>query len=116
MIKRFYLKSSGAIKPSSEALTHATVYGLDAEIGAVIHIHSFSLWNFMLNSPYKKTKNVPYGSVAMIQEVKRIYQNQNPFNEPIFAMSGHKECIISFGKTLKDAEISLYKVISDMIK
>lgn len=110
--EKFFLKSSGAIKPSSEALTHGTIYNLSPEIGAVIHIHSKILWDFMLNENYKKTENVPYGSTEMIEEVKRIYKDDNPLKNPKFVMSGHEEGIISFGKTLKEAELALLKIIA----
>jgi ribulose-5-phosphate 4-epimerase/fuculose-1-phosphate aldolase len=110
--EKFFLKSSGAIKPSSEALTHGTIYNLSDEIGAVIHIHSKILWDFMLEKNYKKTEDVPYGSTEMIEEVKRIYQDANPLNDPKFVMSGHEEGIISFGRNLKEAEIALLEIIA----
>ncbi len=108
----FFLKSSGAIKPSSEALTHGTIYNLSEEIGAVIHVHSKILWDFMLKENYKKTEDVPYGSTEMIEEVKRIYQDINPLENPKFVMSGHEEGIISFGKNLKEAEFALLEIIA----
>ena len=113
--KEFFLKSSGAIKPSSEALTHGTIYNLSPNIGAVIHIHSKTMWNFMLKNSYKKTQNVPYGSTQMIEEVQRIYQNNNPLKNSKFVMSGHEEGVITFGKNLKEAEITLYNIISKIV-
>jgi ribulose-5-phosphate 4-epimerase/fuculose-1-phosphate aldolase len=111
----FSLTSTGVIKPSSEALTHGTIYDLSMEIGAVIHVHSLSLWNFMLANRYKKTENVPYGSIAMIHEVNRIYAKESPLQNPKFVMSGHEEGIITFGRDLKEAELALYSVVADMI-
>jgi ribulose-5-phosphate 4-epimerase/fuculose-1-phosphate aldolase len=113
--REFFLKSSGAIKPSSEALTHGTIYNLSPNIGAVIHIHSKTMWNFMLKNSYKKTQNVPYGSTQMIEEVQRIYQNNNPLKNSKFVMSGHEEGVITFGKNLKEAEITLYNIISKIV-
>ncbi len=113
--EEFYLKSSGAIKPSSEALTHATIYNLSNDIKAVIHIHNKKLWDFMLENNYKKSDNVPYGSPQMIEEVKRIYNNSNPLENPKFVMAGHEEGIISFGRDLKEAEKILYSVLAHMI-
>jgi hypothetical protein len=113
--EEFYLKSSGAIKPSSEALTHATIYNLSDDIKAVIHIHNKKLWDFMLENNYKKSDNVPYGSPQMIEEVKRIYNNSNPLENPKFVMAGHEEGIISFGRDLKEAEKILYSVLAHMI-
>ncbi len=113
--EKFFLKSSGAIKPSSEALTHGTIYNLSPDIKAVIHIHSKALWDFMLEKDYKKTADVLYGSTLMIKEVNRIYKNDNPLKNPKFVMSGHEEGIITFGEDLKDAELTLYLLISDLI-
>jgi ribulose-5-phosphate 4-epimerase/fuculose-1-phosphate aldolase len=113
---KFYLKSSGAVKPSSEALTHGTIYNLNDNIEAVIHIHSEKLWDFMLESNYKKTKDVPYGSIEMIQEIKRVYTDANPLDDAKLVMSGHHEGVIAFGKNLKEAELTLYEVIEDFFK
>lgn len=110
--EKFFIKSSGAVKPSSEALTHGTIYNLSPDIGAVIHIHSKQLWDFMLEKNYKKSEDVPYGSTQMIQEVKRLYKDDNPLNNPKFVMSGHEEGIITFGKNLKEAEFTLLEIIA----
>jgi len=112
--KKFYLKSSGAIKPSSEALTHGTIYNLSPDIGAVIHIHSKTIWEFMLNGGYLQTKNVEYGSIEMIDEVNRLFSKIKPLSNPEFAMAGHEDGVIVFGKTLTDAELTLYRILRDM--
>ncbi len=113
--REFYLKSCGMIKPSSESLTHATIYNLDENIRAVIHIHSKSIWKFMLKNSYLKTKNVPYGTREMIDEVNRIYTDIKPLSDAKFAMSGHEEGVMSFGRSLKEAESNLYGVISEIL-
>ena len=112
--KEFYLKSSGIIKPSSEALTHGTIYNLSSEIGAVIHIHSKSVWKFMLNGGYLRTKDVEYGSTQMIDEVNRLFSKIKPLSNPEFAMAGHEDGVMVFGKTLADAELTLYKILREM--
>ena len=112
---KFYLKSSGAIKPSSEALTHATIYNLSEKIGAVIHIHSRKMWDFMLENNYLRTEDVPYGSIEMIEEVKRIYDRKDPLQNPLFVMRGHEEGVIFFGQNLQQAQLALYAVIGKML-
>ena len=112
----FYLKSSGMIKPSSESLTHGTIYDLSPKIGAVIHIHSEMMWRFMLDNGYRKTEDVLYGSEAMIEEVKRIYAEIDPLSDPKFVMSGHQDGVMFFGETLKSAELALLDVIGTMLK
>jgi len=108
--EKFYIKSSGAIKPSSEALTHATIYNLDEKIKAVIHIHSLYLWEFMLKNNYLKTKDVEYGSIEMINEVNSIYSQIKALSNPKFVMLGHIEGIIFFGDSIEMAEKELLKV------
>ena len=112
--KAFYLKSSGAIKPSSEALTHGTIYNLSTEIGAVIHIHSKAIWKFMLNGGYLRTKDVAYGSTEMIDEVNRLFSKIKPLSNPEFAMAGHEDGVIVFDKTLVEAELTLYRILREM--
>ena len=113
--KEFYLKSSGMIKPSSETLTHGTIYNLSEEIGAVIHIHSKVIWKFMLNGDYLKTKDVEYGSTEMIDEVNRIFSFSSLLDNPKFAMTGHEDGVIVFGKDLVEAEKELYRVIAKIV-
>jgi len=114
--KAFYLKSSGAIKPSSEALTHGTIYNLSSEIGAVIHIHSKAIWNFMLKNEYLKSKNVAYGTVEMIDEVNHIFSTLDPLSNPKFVMLGHEEGVITFGRDLAEAELILFEVLGDLLR
>ncbi len=109
--KRFYLKSSGSIKPSSEALTHATIYNLSPNIGAVIHIHSREIWEFMLERDYLRTAKVEYGSLEMIDEVGRVFQDIDPLSNPKFVMSGHQDGVMFFGRDLKEAEAEVLSVV-----
>ncbi len=113
--KEFYLKSSGAIKPSSEALTHGTIYNLSDEVGAVIHIHSKVVWDFMLKNNYLKTADVEYGTVAMIDEVNRIFSTIDPLSNAKFVMLGHEEGVMSFGRDLAEAELVLYEILGSIL-
>jgi ribulose-5-phosphate 4-epimerase/fuculose-1-phosphate aldolase len=113
--KEFYLKSSGSIKPSSEALTHGTIYNLSDNIEAVIHIHSKVVWEFMLKNTYLKTADVEYGTVAMIDEVNRIFSTIDPLSNPKFVMAGHEEGVMTFGKDLDEAEFVLYEVLGSIL-
>jgi len=110
--KQFCLRASGASKPSSEALTHGTIYGLSEEITAVIHIHSMALWRFMLAGEYLRTAAVEYGTLEMIEEVERLYAQDDPLLNPKFAMAGHEEGIVCFGRDMKEAEQVLYGILS----
>ena len=113
--KKFYLKSSGAIKPSSEALTHGIIYNLNDEVGAVIHIHSKVVWEFMLENDYLKTADVEYGTVAMIDEVNRIFSTIDPLSNPRFVMLGHEEGVMTFGRDLAEAELVLFEILGSIL-
>jgi len=113
--RQFSLCASGAAKPSSEALTHGTVYALTPQIQAVIHIHSMALWKFMLAGDYLHTADVEYGSIEMIDEVNRLYAALYPLANPLFAMAGHEEGIICFGRGMDEAEQTLYGLIRDYL-
>ena len=110
----YYLKSSGMVKPSSEALTHGTIYNLSEDIKAVIHIHSLALWRFMIDNGYLVTNDVEYGSREMIADIQKLYE-QNSLENAKFAMLGHEEGIITFGATLKEAELILLELVGEFI-
>lgn len=48
------IESRGLYKPSSESITHASIYAQDSNIQAVIHGHSPEIWNHTaaLNLPH----------------------------------------------------------------
>jgi len=111
--EEFRITSRGPAKPSSEAFTHAAVYALSPDIEWVVHIHSLSLWKMMMEKDYLKTAPIPYGTKEMAAEVRRLYKDSDPLKNPIFAMSGHKEGIISFGRSADGAMRAITKLLSD---
>lgn len=113
--KSFKTTASGQSKPSSECITHAAIYGLDDSINAVIHIHNERLWNFMLQNSFLSTNDTPYGTPKMVEDVIYIYKDINVLSNNIFVMKGHFEGIVTFGKSLKDAEKTLYEIIKKLL-
>lgn len=105
------LSCSGPVKASSESLTHAALYSMSPEIGAVIHIHAMELWKKLLNKVPTSAADVPYGTPAMALEMQRLYQQQGLDKLKILVMAGHEEGIITFGKDLKEAAEVLFKNI-----
>ncbi len=112
----FSLSYSGIAKPSSESFTHHTLYSLNSSINAVIHVHNSALWQYMLNRNYLSTPDIEYGSIEMMEATKALYLNQNPLNNPLFAMHGHKDGIICFGTDIKSAEHTLLQLIGELIE
>jgi len=106
----FTVFSKGLNKPSSEALSHAMIYEIHSDIQAVIHIHSKPLWQMMIDAGALAT-TAEYGTAEMVHEIAELYRLRDPFQNNAFVMKGHEDGIITFGKTIADAEDKLYQII-----
>ncbi len=103
---------AGAIQASSESLTHAAVYELDAAIGAVVHVHHRGLWLGAQNELPTTDPSLPYGTPAMAREMQRLFVSTNLKVVRVLVMAGHEEGCISFGTNLAEAELALQNVVS----
>ena len=106
----FKIISQGTHKPSSEALSHAMIYAIDERITTVIHIHSLALWKFMKTKDYFFT-TAEYGTAEMVEEIVGLYDNFDPMMHNAFVMKGHEEGIITFGRSVEEAELILYNIM-----
>ena len=102
------IRSSGPCKPSSEALTHASVYQHDPGAQAVIHVHCPEIWRntLILQLPHTRA-DIAYGSVEMAQAVAQIFASGQLTKIPLFSMLGHEDGIVTFGDSLREAAITL---------
>jgi len=102
------IKSTGPSRPSSEALTHASVYLQDVQAQAVIHVHCPVIWRntIHLHLPYTDA-DVDYGSVEMAEAVAHLFAIGRLKTLPLFSMLGHEDGIIAFGKNISSAAIVL---------
>jgi len=107
------IQSCGLRKPSSESLTHASIYDQDSSIQAVIHVHSPEIWSHTatLNLPHISA-DVPYGTVAMARAVERLFQSGSLKQTSLFTMLGHEDGVIAFGGNMREAAWELIKVLS----
>ena len=96
--KNFIVTQEGKAKASSESMTHGMVYNLYDDARFVFHVHSLEIWKNREKLKIPTTsKEVEYGTPEMAGEVKRIYYEA--MDKSIFAMGGHEDGIVSFGKT-----------------
>lgn len=96
--------ATGAIKPSSEALTHSAVYQASADVSAVFHAHSPEIWNYAEQLDISATnKHVSYGTPAMAEEIKRLMSEATVTDTRILIMAGHTDGVITFGNTAQEA-------------
>jgi hypothetical protein len=111
------LVSRGPVQPSSESLTHGSVYDQDGEIRWVMHVHSPEIWQHAeaLGLPVT-APDVSYGSPEMAAEVARLFRETDVCERRIFAMGGHEDGIISFGKTAEAAAKALFEMLILAIK
>lgn len=116
-LKNNSLESIGESKPSSEALTHASVYKQNKNIKSVIHVHSPDIWN-----KTKKLKlsfiadNIPYGTPEMADEVTRLLQKSYPQPTGVFSMLGHEDGVVAYSDSLEKAACLLIKIYSKAIE
>ena len=100
-----YVRCVGEIKASSESLTHGALYAANPDIKAVIHVHSLSLWQKLLNQVPTTHPECAYGTPEMAAEIIRLSQETKESEQPqqIIVMSGHEEGIITYGQDLDEA-------------
>ncbi len=105
--------AEGVVRPSSEALTHGSLYRLDSRIGAVIHVHSPEIWTQAdaVGLPVTR-RNVHYGTPEMADEVCRLFQNTPVGELKIFAMGGHEDGIVAFGNSMEQAGLTLVRYLA----
>lgn len=101
---RNLLVGRGPVRPSSESLTHGTVYDQDPAIRWVMHAHSPALWRHAgeLDLPLTGV-DVPYGTPEMAAEVERLFRESDVRRRLIFGMGGHEDGIVTFGATAAEA-------------
>ena len=102
------IKSSGETHPSSEALTHASVYQHDKTIKSVIHVHSPDIWSYTQQLKLAHTAaDIPYGTPEMANKVRSLLQSENMENTGIFSMLGHEDGIIAFSDSIQKTALIL---------
>ena len=101
--------SRGSILPSSESMTHGALYALGAHIRFVFHSHSPVIWQRAGDLRLPTTRaEVPYGTPEMSREVERLWRTSHVADCGLFAMGGHEDGIVAFGRSAEEAgEVTL---------
>ena len=112
-VNQNYVKASGTLKPSSEALTHSMFYQLDSSVNCVIHVHLPELWQFGLAHDYPSTdESVEYGTQAMATEISRLYSMGEFSKGRVLIMKGHQDGVIFFAENADRAGLEFVKFYS----
>ena len=115
-LEKFTVYAIGPSKPCDEAINHACIYDLDSQINAVIHVHNEKLWDYMLKNDYLSTNDTLWDSNKIVEDIKKMYKDIDPFLNNAFVLKGDFEGVVTFGKTLKDAEKALLEIIQKLLK
>lgn len=102
--ERNRVEAEGPIRPSSEALTHGTLYQADSSLRFVMHVHSPVIWRRSeeLHIP-RSDEHAAYGTPEMAAEVRRLLNDPSVREGGVFAMGGHEDGLVSFGSTAEEA-------------
>jgi ribulose-5-phosphate 4-epimerase/fuculose-1-phosphate aldolase len=88
----------GEMMASSESLTHAVIYDTLQETGAVFHVHHHALWKKLLAQLPATPPDIPYGTPAMADATKKLITTSCTGYQGIFAMAGHEDGVVCYGK------------------
>ena len=89
--------SEGPIKPSSESMTHSTLYDADSAIKAIIHVHSPELWARDLPST---SPDIAYGTPEMAEAVAELLKDPKVRDLGCIRMGGHEDGILFFSESM----------------
>lgn len=110
-VKRNHVTSHGPSLPSSESMTHATVYDASPTIRAVFHVHAPAIFEAHLPLP-ETAPGVDYGTPEMAQEVARLWRTTSLPETRVFVMRGHTDGVVAFGKSVDEAGGALIAVLA----
>jgi Class II Aldolase and Adducin N-terminal domain len=95
--ERFEVDATGTQPPSSESITHAMLYAVDADVAWIMHVHSDAIWQAAARLRLPCTPAaVTYGSPAMADSVAQLLRRhaERPL---VFATLGHVDGIFACG-------------------
>jgi hypothetical protein len=111
------IKARGPVAPSSEALTHGTVYDRDTRARFVMHVHSPIIWRKAKSLGIPLTdKRAAFGTPEMAAEVERLFKKGVLRKRPIFAMGGHEDGVVTFGRTGAEAGFLLLRTLVQAVR
>lgn len=96
--------AEGPVRPSAEALTHGTLYGLDPSVCWVMHVHSPEIWRRAAYLGIPRTPpGAAYGTPELAQEIRSLLADPLAFDRRILAVEGHEDGIFTFGREAEEA-------------
>jgi hypothetical protein len=102
-----HVQSMGSLPASSESLTHGAIYAAHMGVQCVIHVHSRTLFDHLLQTGVAATPvDAQYGTPAMADAVAQLV-GRHPLMPTVFAMTGHDEGVVAFGADIPSTRNAL---------
>lgn len=117
--KKPLIYSIGPSTPSIQSGLHYAIYDINPQINSVIYVYNEKILEYMLDNDYLSINNTTHDyfrKEEVMRDVKNLYSNIDPFLNNMFIVTGDLEGIAIFGKTLGEAEKSLYSIIHKVLK
>lgn len=109
---KMVIEAIGLMPPSSETLTHYSIYEAAPAINHVFHGHHEKLWKFMVDNDYPSTpEDITYGTLQMSEAVKSLVKNKE---SGVFVMKGHYGGFVSYAKDGREASRNIKKLLNLM--
>ena len=107
-----HIRAAGAIRPSSEALSHAALYQANRVIGCVIHVHCPELWlaavQERLPIPVTPTE-LTYGTAELAAALQDL---AGVSGAAVICMGGHQDGLLAYGMKPDDAASELLRLLA----
>jgi len=91
------LRACGTHQPSSEALTHASIYAGRPDVNCVIHVHCPRIWLLADELGVPTTAGFAYGTPELAQQVQRMVQARK-LSRGVIATRGHEDGVLIYGE------------------
>lgn len=110
-VQRFRLVATGTVPPSSEAITHAMIYGSDVRAACVLHAHDRTIWRDAdrLGLPATSAE-AGYGSPAMAASVQTLLELHTA-RPLVFVTPGHEDGVFAIGPDVAAAAGALVSAL-----
>lgn len=106
---KMQIDAIGFMAPSSEALTHYSIYEARPDINHVFHCHHEQIWQYMIDNDYPAIEeNIEYGTLEMAEAVKDLVSKDH---QGLFVMKGHHSGFVSYSMDGRAASRSIKKLL-----
>lgn len=104
--------SFGALKASSESMSHAAIYKASDNVSCVVHIHSDFLYHTLIEKDVPASpKDAAYGTVELAKSIFELVK-KSPL-EGTLVMLGHEDGILFYGHSIQSLRLYIAFIISE---